>query len=340
MNAPVTAASGPHRALRPSPGASVLPAAALALFAAAALLIPRPARACSVCGCGDPLLIATDPAAIAGVLRLQLDADYLQIDAANDADPAATDQLTQSSLRLNAVWRPSDRLSFSATVPVLHKVIVTSGAGPDVTASDLSGLGDVDLGVRYALWRSVQVGQQRAQELAVTAGTSAPTGQSQATDAGGALIDPHGQLGTGAWGPFAGIHYRYEQGPWTGYASASFRVRTEASYPDPAGTMKYKFGNAFLWSAHGQYLATKGLALDLGLDGRTARQDTATEPGGLAAPVDNTGGTVISAAPSVYWNPAGALWLFLRVQVPVYKDLVGRQDVFPSGSIGLQFQVL
>jgi hypothetical protein len=304
------------------------------------LLPATPSRACSVCGCGDPLFIATDPAAITGRLRLQLDADYLRVDAANDANPADTDQLTQSSLRVNAVWRPSDDLSLTATIPVLHKVIVTAGAAPSVTASDLSGLGDVDVAARYALWRSVKVGQQRVQELAVTAGTSIPTGQHQATDGSGAIIDPHGQLGSGGWGPFAGLHYRLEQGDWTGYASASYRIRTEASYADPGGTFKYKFGDAFLWSAHAQYLATKGLALDLGLDGRTARQDTATDPGGVAGPVDNTGGTVISVAPGVYWNAAGGLWLYLRAQIPVYKDLQGRQDVFPSGTIGVQYQIL
>jgi hypothetical protein len=38
-----------------------------------------PAYACSVCGCGDPLLASSDPAAITGGLRLQLDTEYLRV---------------------------------------------------------------------------------------------------------------------------------------------------------------------------------------------------------------------------------------------------------------------
>jgi len=34
-----------------------------------------PAHACSVCGCGDPLLTANDPAAITGQLRFQFDTE-------------------------------------------------------------------------------------------------------------------------------------------------------------------------------------------------------------------------------------------------------------------------
>ncbi len=218
---------------------------------AALALVATPAQACSVCGCGDPLLGASDPAAIAGTLRLQLDFEYLRIDAGTDGVPGATDRLLQRSYRLNVVYRPLEALSLGVTVPVVSKTITTVGAGPAVVASDLAGLGDVEVSARTTLWRLVQVGAQRAQELAVAAGTSLPTGAHDATDAG-ALIDPHGQLGSGAWGPFAGLHYRYEQGDWTGYAGLSYRHRTAASYLD--GT-KYKFGDALLWSVHGQYLA-------------------------------------------------------------------------------------
>lgn len=55
--------------------------------------------------------------------------------------------------------------------------------------------------------------------------------------------------------------------------------------------------------------------------------------------MDSTGGTVVSAAPGVYLNAVGGLWLFVRAQIPFYKNLFGEQDVNPSVVTGLQFQV-
>jgi hypothetical protein len=297
-----------------------------------------PAQACSVCGCGDPLLTANDPAAITGNLRLQMDTEYLRVDAGTDGQPGHTDQLTQWSVRLNAVYRPLDALSLTATLPLVSKAIHTVGAGTDVLASDLTGVGDVELGARYALWTSVNLGARRVQELAISAGSAIPTGAHDAKAADGSLVDPHGQLGTGGWGPFAGVHYRLEQGDWLAYASFSYRLRTEASYFDGS---TYKFGDALLWSVHAQYQPTRRLALDLGVDGRYARADRATAPdGSVTDAVDATGGTVLSAAPGLYFNAVGGLWLFVRGQVPFYKNLFGEQDVKPSVVTGLQFQVL
>lgn len=296
-----------------------------------------PAAACSVCGCGDPLLASSDPAAINGGLRLQLDTEYLRVDAGSDGQSDHTDHLTQWSYRLNAVYRPLPELSLSATVPFLSKAIRTAGGGTSVADSSLSGLGDVEVAARYALWTSVYFGARRVQELAVSAGSALPTGQHDARDGDGALIDPHGQLGTGGWGPFAGVHYRFEQGDWMALASLSYRLRTEATYSDHG---KYRFGDAALWSVHEQYRPTQWMALDLGLDGRYAWADRAVDPdGSVTTQVENTGGTVLSLAPGVYVKTLGELWLFARSQVPVYKHLFGRQDVMPSFTAGLQYQV-
>jgi hypothetical protein len=306
----------------------------LALVAVLALSAGT-AQACSVCGCGDPVLSASDPAALAGTLRLQLDFEYLRIDAGTDGVPGSTDQLKQLSYRLNVVYRPIDALTLGATVPVVSKTITAVGVGPAAVASDLAGIGDVEVSARYVPWRSVQVGAMRAQELAVAVGTTIPTGVSDARNDAGDLIDPHGQLGTGAWGPFAGVHYRYEQGDWTGYAGVSWRHRAEASYFDGS---KYKFGDALLWSVHGQVLLARRVALDLGVDGRDARPDRAVAADGTVTDaVENTGGTVWSLAPGVYVDASAGFWLFARGQVPFVKKLDGEQDVKPSFTVGVQY---
>jgi hypothetical protein len=305
-------------------------------LAAAALLLAPPALACSVCGCGDPLLAASDPAAINGALRLQLDVEHLRVDAGTDGQPGFTDQLTQTSWRLNAVYRPIDRLSLLLTLPLIQKKIVTVGEGqPNLTDSNLTGLGDVEVGARWAVWRSVQVGARRVQELAVAAGSALPTGAHDARMADGTLVDPHGQLGTGGWGPFAGLHYRYEEGDGTIFASLSWRHRSQGSSFDGS---RYKFGDALLWSVHGQYLLARRVALDLGVDGRDALADRAVDPDGTVTPkVENTGGRLWSLAPGVYVDAGGGAWVFARGQVPIIKGLRGEQDVKPSFTVGVQY---
>jgi len=259
------------------------------------------------------------------------------MDAGSDGEPGYTDELTQWSYRLNAVYRPIEALSLTATIPLVNKSIQTVGGGTSVTTSSLQGLGDVELAARYALWTSVYFGARRVQEVAISAGSSLPTGQYDARDSTGALIDPHGQLGTGGWGPFAGLHYRFEQGDFMTFASLSYRLRTEVTYFDQS---KYKFGNALLWSLHGQYRPAERVALDLGLDGRYAQADRAVDADGTVTdPVVNTGGTVLAVAPGIYFKAAGALWLFARSEVPVYEHLFGEQKVFPTYSTGVQYQV-
>jgi hypothetical protein len=165
------------------------------------------------------------------------------------------------------------------------------------------------------------------QELALTAGTSAPTGPNDLRS-GGERIDEHGQPGRGSWSPFAGIHYRLEQGRWLAFASVSGRVSTENGFG-------YTYGPAFLWSLHGQYFPTRRVVLDLGVDGRTAAADRSN-----GETVVNTGGTVLVAAPGVYVNAASRTWLFVRGQIPFYEDLLGNQDQLPTIVAGLQFEVL
>jgi hypothetical protein len=279
-----------------------------------------------VCGCGDPLLTSTDPAAITGRLRLQLDTEYLRMDSGNEANPALTDQLTQLSYRFNVVYRPTDDLSLTATLPVVSKVMRTVGGGTSTLTSDVTALGDIEVGARYAVWRSVRLGVGRVQELALTAGTSLPTGPNDLSS-GGERIDERGQPGRGSWSPFAGLHYRIEQGRWLAFASVSGRVSTENGFG-------YTYGPAFLWSLHGQYFPTRRVVLDLGVDGRTAAADRSN-----GETVVNTGGTVLVAAPGVYVNAASRTWLFVRGQIPFYKDFLGNQNQLPTIVAGLQFEV-
>ncbi len=85
-----------------------------ALFALGALaLLPAAARACSVCGCGDPLLDAADPAASLGLLRLQLEGEYLY------RLSIATKEAERQRIESNGIKAYNDSINASLTPSVL-----------------------------------------------------------------------------------------------------------------------------------------------------------------------------------------------------------------------------
>lgn len=306
-----TARPAAHLAIR------LMTAAALA----AALALPRAADACSVCACGDPLSDAGDAPAASGGLRLSLDVGTLRVESASEETAGDTNRLTQNTLRLAAAWSVSDQLNLVVAVPVTGKAMKTLGTGEKL--SDETGLGDVDLGARWFFLRSADVGARRAQALGLSVGTSAPTGRRK--DA--ALLDEHAQLGTGAWGPYAGLIYRAGVGDLGAVASVSARYRSENGD-------NYKYGNALLWSLQGEWDVTHRIGLAVGLDGRNAGVDTQD-----GAAVENTGGLVLAVTPAVSLTLPAGVSLTARAQFPVVKDLKGEQDVGPTFNVGLAWQV-
>ena len=289
----------------------------LCAAAVAALVSSAPASACSVCGCGDPLLAASDPGALSGRMRLGLETEYLNVKSGSPAD-----KLDQYTLRLNAVYSPLARLSVIAQLPFTRKDLNNA----DGSGSNLSGLGDVEVGARYTVVDLPDFAKQGRQTFAVSAGTSLPTGARSATFPGHE-VDEHGQLGTGSWGPYAGLHYRFERKQWTGFASVTGRLRSTNSD-------QYHYGNALLWSVHGEYWLHPKLALDLGVDARHAAADTQA-----AVAMEDTGGTVLATSPAIYWNAAGPVWFTVRAQLPFYSHLFGVQSVGPTVVAGFQYQV-
>jgi hypothetical protein len=202
-------------------------------------------------------------------------------------------------------------------------------------------MGDAELAARVALWQSISFMRRRVQEVALSTGTTIPTGGADAAVSDGngqrILVDPHAQLGTGGWGPFLGLHYRFEQGDGLLFADLAYRWRTTGAYFDGS---TYKFGDALLWSLHSQYRASARVAADLGLDGRYARPDKAAASGDATGTVENTGGTLLALAPGIYVNALPKLWLFGRAQLPFYRKFHGEQDVGASVVLGLQYEAL
>ncbi len=130
-------------------------------------------------------------------------------------------------------------------------------------------------------------------------------------------LDDHAQLGTGSFGPYAGLSYAYHRDPWNLFASVTVQLHTTSSH-------EYHYGSALRFGVRGDYRLTDGFAVELGLDGRQAAHDTLD-----GEEQTNTGGLVLAAAPGASVNLFADLWLRARVQIPFATNLYGDQSVGP-----------
>jgi hypothetical protein len=288
-----------------------------AILVIAALTAGSPASGCSVCSCGDPLLAANDPDAVGGRLRLGVDTEYLSVKSG-----APWDKLGQSTLRVKGACNPLPSLSLVAQVPFTRKNLNNA----DGSGSDLSGIGDAELGARMILWDLTDSRTSHRQNFSVSLGTSLPIGSRTGTFHGHD-VDEHGQLGTGSWGPYAGVQYRLDRKQWTALANATGRLRS-------TNADDYQYGNSLLWSAHGQRALSSRVVLDLGVDARHAVADKQA-----GETIEDTGGTLLTASPGVHWSAAGPVWFTLRAQLPIYSHLLGTQSIGPTIDAGFQYLV-
>jgi hypothetical protein len=303
--------------------------ARVAAFATATslALAASPALACSVCGCGDPLVGVGQVAGPAGQLGLELDGQWLSQKAGGDV-PDTTDVLNQYSMLLTVSYTPVANLNLVVTLPWVWKNMqMEMPDGSRMTSSNLNGFGDMQFGLRWFFWDDTDVGNRTRQTLSVSASTFVPTGNNSAVQADGERVDEHGQIGTGGWGPSVGLFYRIQGDVWSGYAGIWGLYRSANSYG-------YRFGSAALWTAAGQYQPLDWLAVALAVDGRAAGSDVQD-----GATVDNTGGFVLAAVPAVYANVFPGGWLFAKAQLPFATSLNGVQTIGPVITAGLRYEL-
>ena len=293
----------------------------LAAVVAAALLLAASAARASCCIFEDPLLAIGDVAARSGHLRLALEAETLSSTAAMDghAGMEMSESIRQSALRAIAVYSPRERLNLVAAVPLERREWRIDGRGTPADPARLTGLGDIDVGARIAVWRRVafvpdrkRIAVTRVQAVALSAGTSLPTGESGAR-ADGVRLEEHAQLGTGAWGPYAGLVYQRQREPWALAVSASGRLRTRNAHG-------HRFGTAALANVQLEHDLLARVTGGVGADVRWGAPDVQS-----GHRVANTGGLLVSAAPSLSIGLADRVRVRVRAQLPVVQRLRGEQ---------------
>jgi hypothetical protein len=284
---------------------------------------PQTLLACSICGCGDPLQWIANLPLAGSMFRFALQGEYLTATAASDDSPTQTESLTQQSLNATVAYGPGHGLSLLLVVPLVDKDWTLDGGNLPPEAANPTGLGDMNLGLRYFFLRHIDVQHMRVHTLALSAGTTFPTGDNN-TKIDGERIDQHAQLGTGAWGPYAGVHYALSSGQWNLTANAS-------AFTHSTNDFGYKFGNAMRWGAEGQLRLGNSWALSLAGEGRYAKRDVSEGEQQL-----NTGGTVVALTPGVWWSAGSTVGLYARLQIPVVTDFYGEQTVGNTFQIGMQ----
>lgn len=282
------------------------------------------ALACSICQSGDPLAPAGSAKLDAGQVELALTYEYLTARARSHDDPLFTEELTQMTLRPVLSFSPWGPLSAIIQVPVVYKDFSESTPGYAPNRTRPTGLGDVDLGARLFVLSRKDFDRESWHRFGISLGSTLPTGKNDA-QANGFRLDDHAQLGTGAFGPYAGLLYSFSQDPWNVFATVSAKRPLPNAYA-------YRYGPAVMWSVTVEYRPVDRLSFGLGCDGRYAFADLHDR-----VTVSNTGGLVVTAAPVLKFNVYDELWFVARAQIPFATHLFGEQSVGPSIFGGVQY---
>lgn len=272
-------------------------------IALALAMVATRARACSMCGCGDPTYRMVGEEFFGGSpWRVGFDVDHTGKDAAGDA-PGTREHESETRYTASGAWTPRPWLHLMGRVPLIDRHIAT-----DEGTAAMFGLADPELMIH------AQVTPTGARHwAAIMVGVRSPWGQNDRTR-DGVRVDEHLQPGSGATSLWSGV-------------SGAFRLdRTQHVYAsvlsqwNQANRHGYRYGDAvFANLAYQRDLAPR-LAGVFELNARDARFDRID---GVQA--ENTGGSVLYVAPRAQWQMNDALVMRLGVQVPVAQRMLGDQ---------------
>ena len=190
-----------------SPRRFALAATLLALALGLALGTPAHARACATCGSGDPTLtVMGEGQPFEGRLRLSASLQYRW----DRVSATAIDDvlLHEGRLDLGVSFAPTDRLTLSATLPVVFRDVRWQSLAHLQTI----GLGDAEVRARLVLLRDRAVAPSHL--LGPTVGLKLPTSIDQ-VNAAGQRAPVDAQTGTGTFDPLLGVFYGHFEAPWS-----------------------------------------------------------------------------------------------------------------------------
>lgn len=280
--------------------------------ASLALLLPSPARACSVCGC-DPAAgtLGIDRPGAQG-LRIGLEDRYLRKESGSDADAESE---REDRLLLRAQYSPMAPLVFQFEVPwfIFKNHLNAQGVQDD----SATGLGDMAVSGRYELLR---MGLEARHVVALTGTLKLPTGPNARLLPGATEPDEHTQLGTGTWDGFAGLTYLWGPQPWTLYANLTGRLNS-------ANSRGFRYRNAVFGTLGVRRSFLEGGRLIASIEAQVRNAGMDHRGDGTLDP--DSGGFIGYATPSLGYAVTNDLLFRIIAQVPAVTALNGVQSEHP-----------
>ncbi len=242
--------------------------------------------------------------------------DHYRVGTGSLANPGGA-EATIAQVIATVDYGLTSRVTASLVVPYVRKGQSTRKFGKRVA----SGLGDLALFVRYALWVPKTVFEPT---VSVGLGAQFPTGSTN-QPTGAPLLPPALQVGSGAYALVPTVSYFQRLGPVELFGNAFVTI------PLDANDRGYRFGRDFQLST-GAVLPLRWwggrMALLGSFDYAFLQHDQ--DAGGLLPPklregtqVINTGGRFLAIAPGLQVYLGGGVTLQARFEVPIYQSWNG-----------------
>jgi hypothetical protein len=261
---------------------------------------PDTARACVACACGDTTLQTTGTERpVTGRLRTTLSVqERSETVGVVGEGGSRVDELRAAATLSYAL---DDTLQISLTVPVVTKLGIAANLARTLT----TGLSDAEARGRVVVYTDRAFAPRHL--VALTSELRVPSPMVIDDVKTGEALPIDLQPGLGAFGAQLGFFYALTMRPLAVFFSGS-------AYAFTVGTAGFRAGPGVLASGTVQFQPMTTVALQVGLDGRTALPNEA----GLESKAARTGGgSLVMVSSGVLWSPFTDALLGLVVRVPV-----------------------
>lgn len=217
----------------------------------------------------------------------------------------------------------SDALAFNLEIPFVHRTHSHIEDGK-TESFDFSGLGDIVLGAQYAL---LLPAEEFDPYLSIQLGAKLPTGVTDATGTSGDVAEVTIQPGTGSLDATAALNFRQNlfSVPMLSGEYSTLPLTAGVSYQRSGrGTNDYRVGNTLLAYLGTQYQLTGQFSVMLQANAMFRGYSDVGSTGEFAG---NTGGTWVFMSPGLRFHLSDAFSAFGYVQLPVYINVHGIQQV-------------